>query len=239
MHIPIISHIPAYLPIPYSHTAHKLQKIQPQIKQDQRFRPRKPGTRGSLQIPCVDCRRGAACPGGAPARRDQRPVHSNLRIQPVSPPSLHQRPVYSNTRQSNSLKFPGGHGHGIAWRCGDDVAVGPRVQARPKAGACGPRRGSPRNLNRLDSTKVRRRGAGSRRTDGRSRRPGPASRLRCAVGVPRLYLFEYPLQRFFDSFQFVVCLFLAFNKDVKPAVYSAVKHPCEYPQHAPLALYRY
>ena len=78
-----------------------------------------------------------------------------------------------------------------------------------------------------------------RRTNDGSRRPGPASRLRCAVGVPRLYLFEYLLQRFFDSFQFVVCLFLAFNKDVKPAVYSAVKHPCEYPQHAPLALYRY
>ena len=33
---------------------------------------------------------------------------------------------------------------------------GPRVQARPKAGACGPGRGSPKNLDRLDSTKVRR-----------------------------------------------------------------------------------
>ena len=39
-------------------------------------------------------------------------------------------------RQSNSLKSPGGHGHGVASRRGADVAVGPRVQARLEAGNC-------------------------------------------------------------------------------------------------------
>ena len=87
MHIPIISYIPTHLPTPYSHTAPKLQKIQPQIKQDQRLRPRKPGIRRSPQIPCVDCRRGTACPDG------------------TSNPPRPARPVHSNTRPANSLKF--------------------------------------------------------------------------------------------------------------------------------------
>ncbi len=47
-----------------------------------------------------------------------------------------------------------------------------RPARRPAAQA----RGSPGSRGRLDPAKVRRRGAGSRRTDGRSRRPGPASR---------------------------------------------------------------
>ena len=172
-------------------------------------------------------------------RRDQRPALADQ--APTGPlkspePASHLRRF---TRPANSLKPPGGHGYGDAAA----TASLRRVDDTGGAAAClcwsGLRPGSPGNRGRPDPAKSRRRGAGSRRTDDGSRRPGPASRVRYAVGVPYLYLFEYLLQRFFDSFQFVVCLFLAFNKDVKPAVYSAVKHPCEYPQHAPLALYRY
>ena len=169
MHIPIISHIPAYLPIPYSHTAHKLQKIQPQIKQDQRFRPRKPGTRGSLQIPCADCRRGAACPDGAPipprpAAGPPRSTHpTGLIIFPAP-----ARPVHSNAHPasySNSLRRRGGHGHGVASRCDDGIDRGAGMSWS------GLWPGSPGNRGRPDAAKTRRRGAGSRRTDGRSRRP--------------------------------------------------------------------
>ena len=129
----------------------------------------------SPQIPCVDCRRGTVCPGRSINRRDQRSVHSNLRTQPVHADSPRLRAARRWRRDTAS-------GHGVASRRGADVAVGPRVQAGPKACACGPRRGSPRNLDRLNSTKVRRCGAGSRRTDGRSRRssarPGVMHALR-------------------------------------------------------------
>ena len=69
------------------------------------------------------------------------------------------------------------------------------IQASPKAGACGPGRGSPRNLDRLDSTKVRRCGvraigSAGRTTDHAGRRPGPASRLRYAVGGTLLLSFR-------------------------------------------------
>ena len=119
MHIPIISHIPTHLLIPYSHTAHKLQKIQPQIKRDQRFRLRKPSIRRSQQIPCVACRRGAACPGGASARRDQRSVYADPRIQPV----------YSNSRSNDWGAWASGYG--VA------ATTGARnLPARLKAGHC-------------------------------------------------------------------------------------------------------
>ena len=55
------------------------------------------------------------------------------------------------------------------------------VQVDLKAGACGPRHGSPRNLDRLDSTKVRRCGArttgsAGRVTDHVGRRPDPTQK---------------------------------------------------------------
>ena len=73
------------------HTTSKLQKSRHWFRRDQRFRLHKSGTHGPPQIPCVDCWRGTACPDGAPTRRDQRPVHSNLRIQPVYSNSLRLR----------------------------------------------------------------------------------------------------------------------------------------------------
>ena len=87
-----------------------------------------------------------------------------------------------STLQSGLLKFPGGHGHGIASRCGDGVGVGV-VDARalhsspPEGGLLW--RGSPGNRGRLDSTKVRRCGvrtieSAGRTTDHAGRRPGPA-----------------------------------------------------------------
>ena len=93
------------------------------------------------------------------------PAHSN---------ALRLRHASADQAPTQLTQIPWGawvSGHGAASRRGADVAVGPRVQAGPKACACGPGRGSPRNLDRLDSTKVRRRGAGSRRTDDGSRRP--------------------------------------------------------------------
>ena len=76
---------------------------------------------------------------------------------------------------------------------------------RPAPAARG--RGSPGNLDRLNSTKVRRRGAGSRRTDGRSRRPDPASRWRLGSQSPLLYFITYFLKCLADFLQVVVRLF--------------------------------
>ena len=117
------------------------------------------------------------------------------------------------TRPANSLKFPAPT-RGV-WRrfatrrrrrSGDLHSSPPERRLL--------RRGSPGNRSRLGSTKVRRcgvraTGSAGRMTDHAGHQPGPASRLRYAVGVPYLYLFEYLLQCFVDSFQFVVCLFLA------------------------------
>ena len=100
------------------------KKIRHRFRRDQRFRPRKSDTRRSPQIPCVDCWRGTACPGGAPACRDQRSVHSNLRIQ---------------TTHSNSLRRRGGHG--VAWRCSDgSPASKPARRPAPTAQGADPRR---------------------------------------------------------------------------------------------------
>ena len=43
-----------------------------------------------------------------------------------------------STHPTRLLKYPGGHGYGIAWRCDDGVcvAVGPCIQARLEAGNC-------------------------------------------------------------------------------------------------------
>ena len=86
------------------------------------------------------------------ARRDQRPAYPDPRIQPVCSNFPVQRRGALRRRR-----------RGLC------------VQARLKAGACGPRRGSPGNLGRLDSAKVRRHGAGSagRMTDHAGRRPDP------------------------------------------------------------------
>ena len=83
-------------------------------------------------------------------RRDQRPACANLRA----------RPAYSN-----SLRRRGGHGHGVASRCGDGDDRGAGMSWS------GLWPGSPGNRGRPDPAKTYRRGAGSRRTDGRSRRP--------------------------------------------------------------------
>ena len=77
---------------------------------------------------------------------NQRPVHSNLRIQPVSPPSLRQRPVNSNLRirptHSNSPRRRGGHGHAVASRRGDveGPAFKPARRPAPAAQGVDPRR---------------------------------------------------------------------------------------------------
>ena len=94
------------------------------------------------------------------SRRDQRPAYADL----------HSNPTYSN-----SLRRRGGHGHGVASRRGVDVAVRACIQARLKAGSCGP---DP--WGRLDSTKARRCGAGSaeRMTDHAGHRPGPTQKIR-------------------------------------------------------------
>ena len=73
----------------------------------------------------------------------------------------------------------GGMGVSVRHRFATRRRREPCVQAGPKAGACGPRRGSPRNLDRLDSTKVRRCGAratgsAGQMTDHAGRRPDPA-----------------------------------------------------------------
>ena len=106
-----------------------------------------------------------------PTRRDQRPALADQ--APTGPlkspePASHLRRF---TRPANSLKPPGGHGHQGTASLRDAATTGACIQARPKACACGPGRGSPRNLDRLDSTKVSRCGAGSRRTNDGSRRP--------------------------------------------------------------------
>ena len=210
----------------------------------------------SPRIPCADCRRGAACPDGAPIppRPAAGPPRSTYPtdllkfpattgpLKPAHPTGLTTFPAPAagplKCAPGQLTQIPCADEGGMGTASPHDAApTGALRSSRPRRPA--PAAWIPGESGQTGPGKnpqVRRRIRG---TDGRSRRPGPASRLRCAVGVPRLYLFEYPLQRFFDSFQFVVCLFLAFNKDVKPAVYSAVKHPCEYPQHAPLALYRY
>ena len=76
-------------------------------------------------------------------------------------------------RQSNSLKYPGGHGHGAASRCDGGGGPASKPARRPAPAARG--RGSPGSRGRPNPAKTRRRGAGSRGTDGRSRGPGPAS----------------------------------------------------------------
>ena len=149
----------------------------------------------------------------------QRLVHSNLRIQPASPPSLHQRPVHSNTRQSNSLKFPAGHGHGAGSRRGRRWGPAFKPARRPAPAAQGV--GSPRNLDRLDSTKVRRCGAGSRRTDGRSRRPPARPGVTRALrrwGIVHLSSFQVSLWS--SSRNDGVRLFLAFNQHIQFVVCS-------------------
>ena len=165
--LPYVSTVPTY--------NHQDPKNPTPIPRDQRFRPRKPGadpvsTNSLRRLPARYRMSGRSI-----NRRDQRSVHSNLRTQPVHADSPRLRAARRWRRDTAS-------GHGVASRRGADVAVGPRVQAGPKACACGPRRGSPRNLDRLNSTKVRRCGAGSRRTDGRSRRssarPGVMHALR-------------------------------------------------------------
>ena len=88
---PCAGAVPPYVfaATPYSHQAPKTQL---QFQRDQRFRPRKPGTRRPPRIPCVACRRGTACPGGASnPPRPARPVHSNLRARPAYSNSLRQR----------------------------------------------------------------------------------------------------------------------------------------------------
>ena len=87
-------HTPAPFPHTFPrlpHTTTKLQKSRHWFQRDQRFRLSKPGTRGSPRIPCVACRRGTACPDGAPTRRDQRPVHPDPRIQPIHSNSQQRR----------------------------------------------------------------------------------------------------------------------------------------------------
>ena len=114
------------------------------------------------------------------------PYHHSLTMCPPRP----ARPASTNLRANRPRKPiataaspPAASTHGAASRRGVGVdAVGARAQAGPKACACGPGRGSPKNLDRLDSTKVRRCGAGSRRTDGRSRRPSARPGVTLAPG---------------------------------------------------------
>ena len=103
--------------------------------------------------------------------RDQRPVHADLRIQPAYSNALNLRSTSADQAPTQLTQIPWG-----AWARRRFTmrrrrrSEGPR-SSRPEGGACGPGRGSPKNLDRLDSTKVRRRGAGSRRTDDGSRKP--------------------------------------------------------------------
>ena len=89
---------------------------------------------------------------GTPSTRPAGPVHADQ--APTNP--LKCPEAASHLRRSahptRLLKYPGGHGHGIASRCGADVAVGPAFKPALAAQSVG----SPRNLDRLDSTKVRR-----------------------------------------------------------------------------------
>ena len=93
------------------HTTFKLQKSRHWFRRNQRFRPRKPGTRRSPQIPCADCRRGTACPDGAP--NPPRPAAS----------------LRGSTHPTDLLKFPAptrgawASGYGVASRCDDGVAA--------------------------------------------------------------------------------------------------------------------
>ena len=130
-----------------------------------------------------------------PTRRDQRGRLWRI----YTPTQLTQVPCANGGGRAS--------GHGVASRRDVGVAVGALHSSPPEGGLL--RRGSPGNRGRLDSTKVRRRGAGSagRMTDHAGHRPDPASRLRYAVGVPYLYLFKYLLQRLVDFFQGVVRLF--------------------------------
>ena len=126
-------------------------KIRLQFQRDPRFRLRKSGTRRSPQIPCVDCWRGTAYPDGAPARRDQRSVHSNLRIQPVYANSPSQRRGVLRQRRRR-----------------------PCVQARLEAGSYGPRAWIPEESGQVGfnkSPQTRRQGNRIRKTNDRSRRP--------------------------------------------------------------------
>ena len=115
------------------------------------------------QAPAGLCEFPASTAGAVPhVRTGHRPAETSVRFTQTYAPNRFTQIPCTN----------GGEAGAVAWhRFATRRRRGPRVQVRPKAGACGPGRGSPKNLDRLDSAKVRRRGAGSRRTDGRSRRP--------------------------------------------------------------------
>ena len=87
----------------------------------------------------------------------------------------------------------------------DATTTGALRSSRPEGRPCGPGRGSPRNLDRLNSTKVRRCGvraigSAGRMTDHVGRRPGPASRWRLGSQFPLLYFITYFLKCLVDFF---------------------------------------
>ena len=133
--------------LPYRHQA---PKVRPQFQRDQRSRPRKSGTRRSLQIPCADCR---AVPHVQTGRRS---AETSVRLT-----QIRARPAYSNSNVQRRRE----HEYGVASRRGDGDDRGAGMSWS------GLWPGSPGNRGRPDPAKTRRCGAGSRRTDGRSRRP--------------------------------------------------------------------
>ena len=113
--------IPMVQPAPHTfprlpHTTSQLPKSRHWFRRDQRFRPRQPGTCGSPRIPCADCRRGAACTGGAPTRRDQRPVSANHQPIPSRKFTEPATGLSGSTHQPNSLRFPAPARGAWAWR---------------------------------------------------------------------------------------------------------------------------
>ena len=118
----------------------------------------------------------------SPCTSDPHTGHVPIRFHgfSIQPPKIltlvSTRPAASlrkPTRPANPLKSPGGHGHGVASRCDDGVDRGAGMSWS------GLWPGSPGNRGRLDSAKVRRRGAGSagRMTD----HAGQARRHACAT----------------------------------------------------------
>ena len=131
------------------------------------------------------------------------------RQAPKNPTPIPPRPAFGSLKPTRPTGFPqipcandeGAPGHGIASRRGDGVAVGPCIQARLKAGSCGADpRGTGAGWTRQKSADAAPDRAG-RMTDHAGHQPDPASRLRYAVGVPYLYLFEYLLQDVVHLFQ--------------------------------------
>ena len=99
------------------------------------------------------------------------------------------RPTYSN-----SLRRRGGHGRQCTASLRDATTAGALRPSRPEGRRLRPRAWIPEESGQVGldkSPQVRRQGNRLRRTNDGSRRPGPASRLRYAVGVSYIYLFQY------------------------------------------------